>query len=173
MIPDVYLNAGGVVVSYFEWARNLSHMRFGLLEKRLEIANTNALLNAAETLSGKRLSMEMRQNLVTQSDEKELVVSGLEEKMTGAYDEIRGARDRFPGMRHPADRGVRGGAREDPALLRGTRDLPLIRPRPGSSSDDDRQSAHRSPAAAGPGRRHLHPLRALRARAGGRSCWPA
>ncbi len=96
VIPDVYLNAGGVVVSYFEWARNLSHMRFGLLEKRLEIANTNALLNAAETLSGKRLSMEMRQNLVTQSDEKELVVSGLEEKMSGAYDEIRGARERFP-----------------------------------------------------------------------------
>ena len=95
VIPDVYLNAGGVVVSYFEWARNLSHMRFGLLEKRLEIANTNALLNAAETLSGKRLSMEMRQNLVTQSDEKELVVSGLEEKMTRAYDEIRDARNRF------------------------------------------------------------------------------
>ncbi len=96
VIPDVYLNAGGVVVSYFEWARNLSHMRFGLLEKRLEIANTNALLNAAETLSGRRLSPEMRQNLVTQSDEKELVVSGLEEKMTRAYDEIREARTRFP-----------------------------------------------------------------------------
>ena len=96
VIPDVYLNAGGVVVSYFEWARNLSHMRFGLLEKRLEIANTNALLNAAETLAGKRLSVEMRQNLVTQSDEKELVVSGLEEKMTQAYDEIRDARGRFP-----------------------------------------------------------------------------
>ena len=96
VIPDVYLNAGGVVVSYFEWARNLSHMRFGLLEKRLEIANTNALLNAAETLSGRRLSPEMRQNLVTQSDEKELVVSGLEEKMTRAYDEIREARVRLP-----------------------------------------------------------------------------
>lgn len=98
VIPDVFLNAGGVVVSYFEWARNLSHMRFGLLEKRLEIANTNALLNAAETLSGRRLSPEMRQNLVTQSDEKELVVSGLEEKMTLAYDQIREAQGRIAGM---------------------------------------------------------------------------
>ena len=97
VIPDVFLNAGGVVVSYFEWARNLSHMRFGLLEKRLEIANTNALLNAAETLAGRRLSPEMRQNLVTQSDEKELVVSGLEEKMTLAYDEIRDAQRRVAG----------------------------------------------------------------------------
>ena len=97
VIPDVYLNAGGVVVSYFEWARNLSHMRFGLLEKRLEIANTNALLNAAETLAGRRLSPEARQNLVTQSDEKELVVSGLEEKMTHAYDEIREAQTRWNG----------------------------------------------------------------------------
>ena len=95
VIPDVYLNAGGVVVSYFEWARNLSHMRFGLMEKRLEIANANALLDAAETLAGKRLSPEMRAGLVTQSDEKELVVSGLEEKMTLAYDEIRNAHRRF------------------------------------------------------------------------------
>ncbi len=95
VIPDVYLNAGGVIVSYFEWARNLSHMRFGLLEKRLEIANTNALLNAAETLAGKRLSPEARAGLVTQSDEKELVVSGLEEKMTLAWDQIREARERL------------------------------------------------------------------------------
>lgn len=97
VIPDVYLNAGGVVVSYFEWARNLSHMRFGLLEKRLETANTNALLSAAETLSGKRLTPEQRAGLVTQSDEKELVVSGLEEKMTLAYDEIRAAKARMSG----------------------------------------------------------------------------
>ncbi len=95
VIPDVYLNAGGVVVSYFEWARNLSHMRFGLLEKRLEIANANALLTAAELLAGKQLSPEIRTGLVTQSDEKELVVSGLEEKMTLAYDEIRDASRRF------------------------------------------------------------------------------
>ena len=95
VIPDVYLNAGGVVVSYFEWARNLSHMRFGLMEKRLEIANTNALLNAAETLSGKRLSPEERAGLLIHSDEEQLVSSGLEEKMTLAYDEIREAAQRF------------------------------------------------------------------------------
>lgn len=91
VIPDVFLNAGGVVVSYFEWARNLSHMRFGLMEKRLETANTNALLNAVETLAGQKLSPATRNNLVIQLDEKELVLSGLEEKLTNAYDEIREA----------------------------------------------------------------------------------
>ncbi len=96
VIPDVYLNAGGVVVSYFEWARNLSHMRFGLLEKRLEIANTGALLRAAETLAGRELSDRDRRNLLIRSDERELVVSGLEEKMFHAYDEIREARARLP-----------------------------------------------------------------------------
>ena len=95
VIPDVYLNAGGVVVSYFEWARNLSHMRFGLMEKRLEIANTNALLKAAEKLSGKRLDDEERAGLLIHSDEEQLVSSGLEEKMTLAYDEIREAAQRF------------------------------------------------------------------------------
>ena len=89
VLPDVFLNAGGVIVSYFEWARNLSHMRFGLMEKRLETANTNALLSAVETLAGRQLSPTVRQNLVIQLDEKELVLSGLEEKMTNAYDEIR------------------------------------------------------------------------------------
>ncbi len=96
VIPDVYLNAGGVIVSYFEWARNLSHMRFGLLEKRLEIANTDALLRAAETLAGRELGERDRRNLLIRSDEKELVVSGLEEKMFRAYDEIREARTRLP-----------------------------------------------------------------------------
>ncbi len=96
VIPDVYLNAGGVVVSYFEWARNLSHMRFGLLEKRLEKANTDALLRAAETLAGRELGERDRRNLLIRSDERELVVSGLEEKMFRAYDEIREARTRLP-----------------------------------------------------------------------------
>ncbi len=96
VIPDVYLNAGGVIVSYFEWARNLSHMRFGLMEKRLEIANTDALLRAAETLAGRELSDRDRRDLLIRSDERELVVSGLEEKMFHAWDEIREARGRLP-----------------------------------------------------------------------------
>ncbi len=89
IIPDIYLNAGGVVVSYFEWGKNISHMRYGLLEKRLDEANTRSMLAAAEQLSGKQLSEEVKRRLFVPPDELSLVVSGLEEKMSEAYDEIR------------------------------------------------------------------------------------
>jgi glutamate dehydrogenase (NAD(P)+) len=87
--PDIYLNAGGVIVSYFEWGKNISHMRYGLLEKRLEEANTESMLAVAEQLSGRRLPEDKRKKLFTSPAEWSLVVSGLEEKMSEAYDEVR------------------------------------------------------------------------------------
>ena len=89
MIPDVYLNAGGVIVSYFEWGKNLSHMRYGLLQKRLEQAKTASLLTAAEELAGRHLSETLRKKLSIPPDEEALINSGLEEKMIRAYEEIR------------------------------------------------------------------------------------
>lgn len=105
IIPDVYLNAGGVVVSYFEWCKNLSHMRYGLLQKRLEEAKTASLLTACEELTGRRLSSELRKKLSVPPDEEVLVNSGLEEKMTVAYEEIRDVfltRDKVKDMRTAA-----------------------------------------------------------------------
>jgi len=105
IIPDVYLNAGGVVVSYFEWGKNLSHMRYGLLQKRLEEAKTASLLTASEELTGRRLSSELRKKLSVPPDEEALVNSGLEEKMTVAYEEIRDVfltRDKVKDMRTAA-----------------------------------------------------------------------
>ena len=89
IIPDIYLNAGGVVVSYFEWGKNLSHMRYGLLQKRLEEAKNETLLKAAEELSGRSLSDGLRRKMSVPPSEEALVNSGLEEKMARAYEEIR------------------------------------------------------------------------------------
>jgi glutamate dehydrogenase (NAD(P)+) len=89
VIPDIYANAGGVTVSYFEWLKNLSHVRFGRLEKRLEEADEARFVRAIETLTGKALSEDDRRQLVHGSDELDIVVSGLEETMVVAYHAIR------------------------------------------------------------------------------------
>jgi glutamate dehydrogenase (NAD(P)+) len=89
VIPDVYLNAGGVTVSYFEWLKNLSHVRFGRMEKRFEENAYRRLLSAIEEATGKNFSDEERSNTAHGADEHELVQSGLEETMSTAYQEIR------------------------------------------------------------------------------------
>jgi len=89
IIPDVYLNAGGVTVSYFEWNKNLSHMRPGRLQKRLDEAKAEAFLAATEALVGKKVPDNVRRILLRGADEEDLVNSGLEETMITAYNEIR------------------------------------------------------------------------------------
>ncbi|MBP6334587.1 MAG: Glu/Leu/Phe/Val dehydrogenase [Bacteroidia bacterium] len=96
IIPDLYLNAGGVTVSYFEWLKNLSHVRFGRMEKRFhEMANTE-LVTAVESVTGKQLDPKRRKMLVHGPDEIDLVRSGLEETMLFAYNEIREIKLRDP-----------------------------------------------------------------------------
>lgn len=89
IIPDVYLNAGGVTVSYFEWLRNLSHVRFGRMTKRFEQSLSRNMLHAIEELAGKRLAPEVAEKIARGADELDLVNSGLEETMINAYGEIR------------------------------------------------------------------------------------
>ena len=89
VIPDVYLNAGGVTVSYFEWLKNLSHMRFGRMEKRFDQQNYNNLFNMVEKLTGNSISEKERNIIARGADEVDLVRSGLEETMITAYHEIR------------------------------------------------------------------------------------
>jgi len=89
IIPDMYCNAGGVTVSYFEWLKNLSHVAFGRMENRYA-ANSNAnLIATLENLTGKTILPEHRLMIVKGASEMELVNSGLEDTMIHSYHEIR------------------------------------------------------------------------------------
>jgi glutamate dehydrogenase (NAD(P)+) len=96
IIPDAYLNAGGVVVSYFEWLKNLSHVRFGRLEKRFEERAYRGLLQAIESSSERRFSAEEMKVLAHGATEEDLVESGLEDIMVDAYQQMRDIRERKP-----------------------------------------------------------------------------
>ena len=89
IIPDAYLNAGGVTVSYFEWIKNLSHIRFGRMERRYEEAQSRGLVAAIEEATGKTLSDITKKKLIAGPDEIDLVRSGLDDTMRGAYNRIR------------------------------------------------------------------------------------
>lgn len=88
VIPDMYLNAGGVTVSYFEWLKNLSHVRYGRMEKRFT-ENLNAhILGTIEELTTKKVSQRERDFIMHGPEEADLVYSGLEETMITATHEI-------------------------------------------------------------------------------------
>lgn len=88
VVPDMYLNAGGVTVSYFEWLKNLSHMRFGRMEKRFDSNLYSRLVATVEDLSGKKISDIERAALTHGADEVDLVRSGLEETMVNSFQQI-------------------------------------------------------------------------------------
>lgn len=88
IIPDAFLNAGGVTVSYFEWIKNLSHIRFGRMERRYDEARGKALVDALELGIGKPVPEAIRKQLVQGADEITLVRSGLDDAMREAYQAI-------------------------------------------------------------------------------------
>ncbi len=94
VIPDLYLNAGGVTVSYFEWLKNLSHVRFGRMEKRFQEMSSSHLVSAVENITGKKIDRAHRKSLIRGPEEKDLVYSGLEETMISAYHEIQEVKNR-------------------------------------------------------------------------------
>ncbi|MCH8495548.1 MAG: Glu/Leu/Phe/Val dehydrogenase, partial [Balneolales bacterium] len=95
IIPDNYLNAGGVTVSYFEWLKNLSHVRFGRMDRRFEENAFRKIADGIESLVEKKFSEKQYQNIVHGADEYDIVDSGLEDTMVGAYNEIKEIRDRL------------------------------------------------------------------------------
>lgn len=88
VVPDMYLNAGGVTVSYFEWLKNLSHVRYGRLEKRFTENLNTEILQQLESLTGKKVNEKEKMFIQHGPDEVDLVYSGLEETMITATREI-------------------------------------------------------------------------------------
>jgi glutamate dehydrogenase (NAD(P)+) len=94
IIPDMFANAGGVTVSYFEWVKNLSHIRFGRMQRRAEEARHHLLVEELEKLSadkglGWTLSPGFKDKYLKGAGELELVRSGLDDTMRGAYQAMR------------------------------------------------------------------------------------
>ncbi|GAB4418479.1 MAG: Glu/Leu/Phe/Val dehydrogenase [Bacteroidia bacterium] len=89
VLPDLYLNAGGVTVSYFEWLKNLARMSFGQMDKRYETMSNQRMVEAIESVAHTHLSDVQRRELIRGADERDLVMSGLEETMSSAYHEMR------------------------------------------------------------------------------------
>jgi glutamate dehydrogenase (NAD(P)+) len=88
VIPDMYLNAGGVTVSYFEWLKNLSHVRYGRMEKRFTENMNTHILGQIEELTNRQVSTREKQFILHGPEEVDLVHSGLEETMVTATREI-------------------------------------------------------------------------------------
>jgi len=96
ILPDIYLNAGGVTVSYFEWTKNISHMRFGRMAKRFEAGRDHRMLDLIESVTGEHIEPEQRSSMVVGPDEIDLVRSGLWNTMADAYGEMKATLERHP-----------------------------------------------------------------------------
>jgi len=88
VIPDIYLNSGGVVVSYFEWIKNISHISFGRMEKRFDEIKGHQISEAIEKTTKRKISSVLKQNLLHGADEIDLVMSGLDDTMRRTHQEL-------------------------------------------------------------------------------------
>jgi glutamate dehydrogenase (NAD(P)+) len=88
VMPDMFVNAGGVVVSYFEWLKNISHVRFGRMDKRFEEGTNHRIIETIEHLTGKTVSSAEKALIARGADEEDLVNSGLEDTMISSYHHI-------------------------------------------------------------------------------------
>ncbi len=97
ILPDHYANAGGVLVSYFEWLKNLSHVRFGRMEKRFDEKAFGRLLDAVSSATTRKFSAAERADITHGAEELDLVNSGLEDTMSVSYHRLREIRNQHGG----------------------------------------------------------------------------
>ena len=92
IIPDIYVNAGGVVVSYFEWVKDISHIRFGRVEKRFQEQKILDIIDLIDKKTNTKTDFDTIKNIVHGADEEDLAFSGLEDSMRNAFIEIYNAK---------------------------------------------------------------------------------
>ena len=95
IIPDIYANAGGVTVSYFEWIRNTSHIRMGRLNKRYEEDRGEAIIRAIQNISEKEIPQDLVKQLVHGANEEDIIASGLEDTMRVAFQDMLEIKDKY------------------------------------------------------------------------------
>ena len=88
IIPDIYVNAGGVVVSYFEWVKDISHIRFGRVEKRFQEQKILEIINLIDKKTNTKTDYDTIKNIVHGANEEDLAFSGLEDSMRNSFIEI-------------------------------------------------------------------------------------
>jgi len=88
IIPDIYVNAGGVVVSYFEWVKDISHIRFGRVEKRFQEQKILEIIDLIDKKTNTKTDFDTIKNILHGADEEDLAFSGLEDSMRNAFTEI-------------------------------------------------------------------------------------
>jgi glutamate dehydrogenase (NAD(P)+) len=89
ILPDAYVNAGGVTVSYFEWVRNLAHIRFGRMDRRHDEMRGAKMVQALEKMTGKQSEDWMQKELIYGADELDLVRSGLDDTMRNSFQQLK------------------------------------------------------------------------------------
>jgi len=92
IIPDIYVNAGGVVVSYFEWVKDISHIRFGRVEKRFQEQKILDIIDLIDKKTNTKTDFDTIKRIVHGADEEDLAFSGLEDSMRNAFIEIYNAK---------------------------------------------------------------------------------
>ena len=89
VIPDILANGGGVAVSYFEWVKNLRHIRFGRLEKRRNQIQLNNLVEAIEAMTGKSMPKQYKEKFADGIEEIDLIRSGLDDMMIDGFQSVK------------------------------------------------------------------------------------
>jgi glutamate dehydrogenase (NAD(P)+) len=105
VVPDMYANAGGVTVSYFEWVKNLAHMRFGLMGRRLMALRSQSAIDLIQHVLKGQVPASFTEAFQRDASEINLVRSGLDDTMRQSYQAIREtwhARDDVPDLRTAA-----------------------------------------------------------------------